>query len=73
MGVCPFPTDEVDFWLPAMVRKYLQTELLKSVGDFSAVVIPPSPMHVEIELLPDNPVRQGRVGRAFLGIRNVIF
>lgn len=50
VGACEIRDEDNLYWLPAMVRRYLQTELLKSVGDCSAVVIPPSPMHVGVEL-----------------------
>ncbi len=50
VGACEIQADDHVFWLQAMVRKYLQTELFKSIGDCRAVVIPPSPMHVDVEL-----------------------
>jgi hypothetical protein len=50
LGACEIPDEDNAFWLPAMVRKYLQTELLRSIGDSTPIVIPPSPMHIQVEV-----------------------
>jgi len=51
VGLCENRAEDILSWVAPMVRKYLQDELLKSVGDCQAAVIPPSPLYVEIDLL----------------------